>query len=319
MWLCQGLLRGDDASMAWRCRQTPSTRPRESLSRARDTADASLRVTPRRVRSTEVKFPPELFRSTSSEGLSLVRGLLQRDVELRLTADQALEHPFFSLYATLVRSVSGLVEGILPDQEEEPPLLDALRSFAALNAFSKLVVEVAAAHLAPARLVQLRQDFTKADLDGDGVLSLAELRSFLGDAKVDERELEALFAAADVDATQTLSFHEFVAAALVRRVELDDKMLHVAFEAIDSEGLGYITREAVVATMGRDAKRYGSTAEVDAALAHAGVGGRVDYNEFLDYIHEQRLSGIGSVSSEETKDERTGSTSPEIPSVIYKF
>ena len=124
---------------------------------------------------------------------------------------------------------------------------------------------------------------------------------------------------ADVDATQTLSFHEFVAAALVRRVELDDKMLHVAFEAIDSEGLGYITREAVVATMGRDAKRYGSTAEVDAALAHAGVGGRVDYNEFLDYIHEQRLSGIGSVSSEETKDERTGSTSPEIPSVIYKF
>uniref|UniRef100_A0A7S4E8X1 Calmodulin n=1 Tax=Pelagomonas calceolata TaxID=35677 RepID=A0A7S4E8X1_9STRA len=273
----------------------------------------------KRVRSTEVKFLPELFRSTSSEGLSLVRGLLQRDVELRLTADQALEHPFFSLYATLVRSVSGLVEGILPDQEEEPPLLDALRSFAALNAFSKLVVEVAAAHLAPARLVQLRQDFTKADLDGDGVLSLAELRSFLGDAKVDERELEALFAAADVDATQTLSFHEFVAAALVRRVELDDKMLHVAFEAIDSEGLGYITREAVVATMGRDAKRYGSTAEVDAALAHAGVGGRVDYNEFLDYIHEQRLSGIGSVSSEETKDERTGSTSPEIPSVIYKF
>merc|ERR1711938_516964 len=83
---------------------------------------ASLRVTPRRVRSTEVKFPPELFRSTSSEGLSLVRGLLQRDVELRLTADQALEHPFFSLYATLVRSVSGLVEGIGPEYEE-PPLL----------------------------------------------------------------------------------------------------------------------------------------------------------------------------------------------------
>ena len=52
---------------------------------------------------------------------------------------------------------------------------------------------------------------------------------------------------------------------------------------------GTSRREAVVATMGRDAKRYGSTAEVDAALAHAGVGGRVDYNEFPDYIHEQRL------------------------------
>ena len=89
---------------------------------------------------------------------------------------------------------------------------------------------------------------------------MAELRSFLGDAKVDERELEALFAAADVDATQTLSFHEFVAAALVRRVELDDKMLHVAFEAIDSEGLGYITREAVVATMGSADQQEGMRA-----------------------------------------------------------
>lgn len=267
----------------------------------------------KRVRTTEVKFPPELFRTTSSEGLSLVRGLLQRDVEVRLTADQALEHPFFSLYSRMLRSVSSTIGDMLPENTSEDPfLLDALRTFAALNAFSKLVVEVAAAHLAPARLVQLRQDFTRADLDGDGVLSIGELRTFLGDAQVEERELELLFAATDVDATQTLSFHEFMAAALVRRVELDDKMLHVAFEAIDSEGLGYITREAVIATMGRDAKRYGSSAEVDAALAHAGVGGRVDYNEFLDYIHAERLSGIGMHA-------RNGSGSPEIPAVVYKF
>ena len=40
MWLCQGLLRGDDASMAWRCRQTPSTRPRESLGKMVSVAPA---------------------------------------------------------------------------------------------------------------------------------------------------------------------------------------------------------------------------------------------------------------------------------------
>jgi Ca2+-binding EF-hand superfamily protein len=213
----------------------------------------------------------------------------------------------------MLRSVSSTIGDMLPEEtSEDPSLLDALRTFAALNAFSKVVVEVAAAHLAPARLVQLRQDFTRADLDGNGVLSIKELRAFLGDAQVEERELELLFAAADVDATQTSSFHEFVAAALVRQVELDDKMLHVAFEAIDSKGLGYITREAVIAMMGRDAKRYGSSAEVDAALAHAGVGGRVDYNEFLDYIHAERLSGIGMHA-------RNGSGSPEIPALVYKF
>ena len=30
MWLCQGFIRDDDASMAWRGRQTPSTRVPES-------------------------------------------------------------------------------------------------------------------------------------------------------------------------------------------------------------------------------------------------------------------------------------------------
>ena len=41
----------------------------------------------------------------------------------------------------------------------------------------------------------------------------------------------------------------------------------------------------------------------------------------MDYIHEQRLSGIGvRMDSEETKDERANGThSPDIPSVVYKF
>ena len=122
------------------------------------------------------------------------------------------------------------------------------------------------------------------------MLSLGELRAALG-REIEDAEVAALFEAVDVDARREISFHEFVAAALTRRVDLDDRALQVAFEAIDSEGLGYITPEAARATMGLDAASYGSVDDISRALALADADGdgRVDYAEFLDYVREQRL------------------------------
>ena len=254
----------------------------------------------KRVKSLELSFPDELFRNVGDVAKDFVARLLERDVDRRLTPPQALAHPFLaevdSLESMALETLSGLSEYVAPIHEyvvgPQPPsdLLVSLRTFAKLNAFTKLVVEVVASQLPPEKLLSLRDDFLRADVDGNGVLSLDELRAALGTG-VDGDELANLFESVDVDGSHTVGFHEFVAAAVVRRIDIDDQALHAAFDAIDSEGLGYITPESVRATVGIDAAHYGDDGDIDRALslADSDGDGKVDYAEFLDFVKKARL------------------------------
>jgi hypothetical protein len=54
----------------------------------------------------------------------------------------------------------------------------------------------------------LQAEFARMDKDGDGVLSKKELHAFMGDT-MDDRDFEAMFAAIDLDHSNTIEFAEF--------------------------------------------------------------------------------------------------------------
>ena len=54
----------------------------------------------------------------------------------------------------------------------------------------------------------LQAEFARMDTDGDGVLSKKELHAFMGDT-MDDRDFEAMFAAIDLDHSNTIEFAEF--------------------------------------------------------------------------------------------------------------
>eukprot|EP00633_Aureoumbra_lagunensis_P000776 CAMPEP_0197294366 /NCGR_PEP_ID=MMETSP0890-20130614/32193_1 /TAXON_ID=44058 ORGANISM="Aureoumbra lagunensis, Strain CCMP1510" /NCGR_SAMPLE_ID=MMETSP0890 /ASSEMBLY_ACC=CAM_ASM_000533 /LENGTH=911 /DNA_ID=CAMNT_0042769739 /DNA_START=31 /DNA_END=2766 /DNA_ORIENTATION=- len=322
----------------------------------------------RRVKSHNLSFPDELFHGVSDCAKNFIIGLLDRNVNRRLTAAQALEHEFltrdyalfFPLTSTALNdaaqylgltapmrsqqmeiedsdsltisgaslssrrsSANGTVDGDLATlpQDSEENIVDTLRRFAKLNALEKVVVELAASLMEPDRLVALRDDFLNADTNSDGKLTFTELKEYIArESKHSEEslqnalsseELEALFDAVDVNKTRAISYREFVAAALYRRVDLDDKSLHAAFAAIDSEGLGYISREAVVATVGASDLGNSATADIQAALEEADTSGdgRVDIGEFLDYFKSARLRAL-RLQEEEEKQRLLLSSSP---------
>jgi len=313
----------------------------------------------RRVRDHRLAFPDELWKGTSKMAIEFIRGLLERDVDRRFSADLALRHDFlkvedsyFPLTAATLADVAesfrytaeraGIMPAARSDQMDidsdmtQPPtatslesssrrsstsslgetsssetLADAFRRFSKLNALEKVTVELAASLMEPQRLVALRDDFLAADANADGTLSLAELRDYLAKetqhlqnsseakdsgisalsseasllANLQPGEVEELFAAADIDKTRSISYREFVAAALSRRVDIDDQALHAAFSAIDSEGLGYITKESCVATIGAS-RGLADEAAIDEALREADSDGdgKIDVNEFLDFL-----------------------------------
>ncbi|KAJ8599841.1 hypothetical protein CTAYLR_005615 [Chrysophaeum taylorii] len=295
----------------------------------------------RRVRSHPLAFPDELWSGVSATAISFVSGLLERDVDRRFSAQRALSHDFVvardSLATVAMEGVEWIGEQIddylqLTPQPTEPTLLDALRRFAKLDALEKLAVELAAALMPPERLVRLRDDFLLADKDGDGTLSFDELKgALLAEAKkaptkslvlsssfsdvmmlghqshqqneLDSREIDNLFQAVNVDGTNRIGYREFAAAALSRRVDLDDQALHAAFDAIDSEGLGYITPQAVKATIGVDNLGDADLADIEQALraADSDGDGRVDIVDFLDYIKSARIRKL-QISADATTD-----------------
>ncbi|KAH8081690.1 serine/threonine kinase [Aureococcus anophagefferens] len=187
----------------------------------------------KRVKSLPLSFPEELFGGVSETAVDFVAKLLERDVDKRLTPAQALAHPFLaeanSIESIALATLSGLSEYVQPIHE----------------------------HLAPDKLLELRDDFLRADVDGNGVLSLDELRSALG-AGVDAAELEQLFDAVDVDSSNTS----------VR-----------ATVGIDANKYGD----------DGDIDRFLEMADSDG-------DGKVDYAEFLDYVKRARLDSLGAAA-----------------------
>lgn len=300
----------------------------------------------RRVKSATVTFPVDLFKDASEAAIDFVQKLLVRNVDKRMTAEQALVHPFISEKDTMAVVAKEAYDSLGEYLWSAPPgpptpatvtLLESLRHFAAMDALERLAVETAAALMAPERLVALRDDFLAADKDGDGTLTIEELKNaliaeaatkqpspaaatvvrpsflrpslsgmMLGTSSkslpiteevVGPAELEYLFNQADVDGSRRIGYREFAAAALYRRIEIDDDALHAAFDAIDSEGLGFINKEMVLATIGVDNLGGTHQSDIESAIqsADADGDGKIDIAEFLDYVKTVRLNSFSSI------------------------
>ena len=78
---------------------------------------------------------------------------------------------------------------------------------------------------------------------------------------------------------EELNYNEFIAAAMCKRISIDEERLHLAFETIDTSHTGYITKQNVIDLLGQDCKE-----ELIEEMFHdldLRGDNRVDYREFL--------------------------------------
>ena len=82
-------------------------------------------------------------------------------------------------------------------------------------------------------------------------------------------------------ANAEINYSEFLAAAMLKRVNIDEERLELAFETLDTEGTGYVDVAALRQSLGAeqsDELLEGMIAELDT-----NHDGKIDYNEFLTY------------------------------------
>ncbi|CAF2149082.1 unnamed protein product [Brassica napus] len=217
----------------------------------------------------EIDFESQPWPSISESAKDLVRKLLTMDPRKRISAAQALEHPW----------IRG---GEAPDNPIDSAVLSRMKQFRAMNKLKKLALKVIAESLSEEEIKGLKTMFANMDTDQSGTITYEELKTGLArlGSKLSEAEVKQLMEAADVDGNGTIDYIEFISATM-HRYRLDrDEHLFKAFQYFDKDNSGFITMDELESAM----KEYGMGDETSIKEVIAEVDtdndGRINYEEF---------------------------------------
>ncbi|XP_009418968.2 calcium-dependent protein kinase 17 [Musa acuminata AAA Group] len=223
----------------------------------------------------ELDFSSDPWPSISESAKDLVRRMLVRDPKKRLTAHEALCHPWVC------------VDGVAPDKPLDSAVLTRLKQFSAMNKLKKMAIRVIAESLSEEEIAGLKEMFKMIDADNSGQITYEELKVGLKKvgANLKESEISALMAAADIDNSGTIDYGEFIAATLhLNKIEREDNLFS-AFSYFDKDGSGYITQDELQKACDEfgieDVRIEEIIQEIDQDN-----DGRIDYNEFATMMHK---------------------------------
>ncbi|KAF9678607.1 hypothetical protein SADUNF_Sadunf07G0052100 [Salix dunnii] len=220
----------------------------------------------------------------STSAKDFVKKLLVKDPRARLTAAQALSHPW-------VR------EG--GDASEIPidiSVLSNMRQFVKYSRLKQFALRALASTIDEEELADLKDQFDAIDVDKNGAISLEEMRQALAKDlpwKLKESLVLEIVQAIDSNTDGIVDFTEFVAAALhVHQLEEHNSekwqlRSQAAFEKFDIDRDGYITPEEL-------RMHSGLRGSIDPLLEEADIDkdGRISLSEF------RRLLRTASMSSQ---------------------
>mmetsp|Transcript_15257 Transcript_15257/g.32941 ORF Transcript_15257/g.32941 Transcript_15257/m.32941 type:complete len:635 (-) Transcript_15257:282-2186(-) len=170
----------------------------------------------------------------SDEARDFVRRLIRVDPARRLTATQALNHPWIVRHAPPRMSLSA-------------ELVKSMSDFSMLPLFFRCCLFVVAARLGTCEPARSGIAFSSADTDSSGLISMEELIDAFHSASVcgwssAELDATAIFEACDLNHDEQLSYTEFAAACAAPRAvgRSIERLAELSFEVLDSDRDGRV-------------------------------------------------------------------------------
>ena len=182
----------------------------------------------------------------SSQAKDLIKRLLEFDCNKRITAEEALQHPWFESKQVKSEDNAGLFKIKNPNK-----LLNNL-----INYRSDNVLKCAILAYLVHNNIQLNQVheaiklFNKIDKNGDGQISREELYKGLENfLKLSGKELQdkvnIIFNNIDTDHNGYIEYEEFIRAAVDKEYFLSDNFLRFAFDYFDRDKNGQISFDEI--------------------------------------------------------------------------
>ncbi|KAK9067399.1 hypothetical protein SSX86_014727 [Deinandra increscens subsp. villosa] len=217
-------------------------------------------------------FRRKPWSNISTSAKDFVRKLLVKDPRARLTAAQALSHPW-------VREGGNASEIPL-----DISVLSNMRQFVRYSRLKQFALRALASTIDEEELSDLKDQFQAIDIDKSGSISLEEMRQALAKDlpwKIKESRVSEILEAIDSNTDGLVDFTEFVAATLhVHQLEEHNsvkwqQLSQAAFEKFDVDRDGYITPEELK-------MHTGLRGSIDPILEEADMDkdGRISLPEF---------------------------------------
>lgn len=135
----------------------------------------------------------------------------------------------------------------------------------------------------PDDIRELKELFKTLDKNGDGSLTLEELRVGL-QGKENGETLLHIMKSADTDNSGEINYTEFIAATIDANVFMRQDYLRTAFDMFDADGSGKIDNEEVKALLqGEELQNLCSPDAIKTAMEEIDTNGdgEIDFEEFM--------------------------------------
>ena len=223
----------------------------------------------------EINFDNSKFKNLSKEAVDFLKKLLEKNQDKRISSAQALEHVWIKKFAPQTKVNRAFSRKIYKN----------LSNFREESQLSTVVVTFITNYLMnDEELKLLKKLFFELDVKGTGVITKNDL--FRGmeecfDKKITREEVDKIFSNIDYDNNGTISFDEFVKAAIDKKKLLTEEKLKAAFALFDRNGDGDIEAKELKEVIGDE--------------------NEIEDNVWFKMIEEVDLDGNGVIDFDEFK------------------
>ena len=184
------------------------------------------------------------WQNVSDSAKNLVSSLLTYNPERRISAIDALNHPWIQEYSNIDRVAAEVASRTIKN----------LQSFKGHQEIKQAVMAFIASHLtSKEEKKDLEKIFKLIDKDGNGTLDKEEVQKGYVDhfgITLSDEHVQNMFDAVDMDGNGTIDYTEFVMATMNEKELISTKKLQGAFRLFDKDGSGAISLEELKRALG---------------------------------------------------------------------